>query len=313
MSMPLILSAINFKLSPTDKEQRSRRISLECLWQLMSQSRRVYDVTDFISSQTDDILHLAYLTSQQVFLDGTETHAGARDFLNQHPGSCVSNDMQLAKGRVKNWHDAFLRHTRAYLLIATTVDYFMSVGRLPSNNALPELVCIIPPLGKVRLPWLSRPRASRTQARPRLIPASREEDGEESSSPDTVATSSATITDTEVATNSAMHTPRGSITHLDPGDEDGSDSSSHDYEQSSLLQFNLDFLDLDVPANEFPIGEQGNIVEWDHSPQVSSTVAMERPLAISDLWHMTDMNCSYDTYLHHMVEDCLGTTAFMCS
>lgn len=314
MSMPLILSAINFKLSSTDKEQRSRRLPLECLWELMSHSRRVYDVTDFISTQTDDILRLAYLTSQQVFLDeGPDTSASASDFRTQTPGSCASNDVQLGKGRVKNWHDAFLRHTRAYLLIATTVDYFMSVGRLPSNNALPELVCIIPPLGKVRLPWLSQARASRIKARPRQIPAAREEESEDSSSPETVATPSALISRTGTGSNPAIYTAHESIMDLDLGDDGGSDSSSHDYDQSSLSQVNLDYLDLNVPVDRSPLVEQASMVGWDQSPQTSPTVPMERPLATSDLWNMTDMNASYDTYLHGLVEDCLGSTTFMCS
>lgn len=312
--MPLILSAINFQLSSTDKEQRSRRLPLECLWELMSHSRRVYDVTDFISTQTEDILRLAYLTSQQVFLDNSpKMPSSVNNFRSQTPGNCRSNDTQLGKGRVKNWHDAFLQHTRAYLLIATTVDYFMSVGRLPSNNALPELVCTIPPLGKVRLPWLTQPPASRIKTRPRQIHNSREEESESSSSPDAVTTTSAVLPSTE--TGISVHTAGPSFVNLDPGDdEDGSDSSSDEYDAQSSSQINLDYLDLNVPVNESPVVGQGNMVAWNPSPpQSSSTLSMERPLATSDLWQMTDMNASYDTYLQGLVEDCLGSTAFMCS
>lgn len=313
MSMPLILSAINFNLSSTDKEQRSRRLPLECLWQLMSQSRRVYDVTDFISSQTDDILHLAYLTSQQVFLDkGPVTPATASDIRTQTPGSCASNDMQVGKGRVKTWHDAFLRHTRAYLLLATTVDYSMSVGRLPSNNALPELVCVIPSVGKVQMPWISQPRASRIEARPRQIAVSREEESEELASPNTVATSSAIMSSTETGTTPALHTDRGFVTQLDPADN-GSGSSVYDYDQSSVSQVNLDYLDLNILLDDSPILDQGNMMGWNQSSQLSSTVAMERPLETSDLSPLTDMSASYDTNLHGLVEDGLVTTEFLCS
>jgi len=299
MSMPLILSAINFNLSSTDKEQRSRRLPLECLWQLMSQSRRVYDVTDFISTQTDDILHLAYLTSQEVFLDNSPgTPASASDLRIQAPASCASNGMQLRKGRAKNWHDAFLRHTRAYLLLATTVDYSMSVGRLPSNNALPELVCIIPPLGKIRLPWLPAPRI---KARPRHTPASKEEGIEELPSPDTVAVSSTIIPSAGTGSN-----PTTSITHLGPGDgQDGSARSSYEYDQSSHSQVNLDYLDLNDPVNLSLIVDKGS--------QLSLTAAMEHPSSTSHLWHTTDMNASCDTYLHGLEEGSPGTTALLCS
>lgn len=153
--MPLILSAINFKLSETGDEMDARRRPLQYLSELMKLS--TYDVADEIILRTDDILHLANRISQQVFLQNESNLVRSKSIQYSRKGSISSlSDSSRAvtgKYRVKNWHQAFLQHTRAYLLISLSVDYFMSVGQLPRNSDLPELVCFMPPFGEIRLPW----------------------------------------------------------------------------------------------------------------------------------------------------------------
>lgn len=154
--MPLVLSAINFKLSSSEPEMLARRQPLQRLSEVMSHSRRVYNVGDFISSQTDFILYLAYLTSREVFSHrNPESSSGTQHSHNSmFAGTSKSrSENQMAKGPAKHWRDAFLRYPRAYLLISTTVDYFMSVGRLPQDSSLPDLVRSLPPMGRIRLPW----------------------------------------------------------------------------------------------------------------------------------------------------------------
>ncbi|KAL4736096.1 hypothetical protein BDV11DRAFT_211539 [Aspergillus similis] len=149
LEMPLIICAINFKLSPTQSEMADRRLTLDYIGELMSRSRLVYEVSEVISLRINDILRLAYLMSQHVFLqDRSVSLPAAASPTPEKPGK--------KKGPISNWHDAFLRHPRAYLLIATTVDYYMAVGRLPQNNTLPDIVSVFPPLGRISLPWSSQ-------------------------------------------------------------------------------------------------------------------------------------------------------------
>lgn len=155
--MPLVLCAVNFKLATTKNEIESRRQLLECLNGLISASRNLYDVADFMSTQTDDILYLAYRTCEQVFLQTPGTALSMTETPNKTPKRVsFGTGMDFAAGHITNWHDAFLRHPRTYLLISMTVDYFLSIGQLPQRNTLPNMVCIVPSLGEIRLPWTSR-------------------------------------------------------------------------------------------------------------------------------------------------------------
>lgn len=185
--MPLVLTAIDLKLSPTSAEMARRRRRLDALGEIVRHSGRVYDVTDFVTAGTNHILRLAYITSQHLFLrwdenGGQQTRvperrgstASSKSASSSSPSSSSSPPHDLSPsasasaglevdkstytgmggGRANTWHEAFLRFPRAYLLISTSVDYSLAVGRLPYDNALPELVRCIPPIGMaIRLPW----------------------------------------------------------------------------------------------------------------------------------------------------------------
>lgn len=158
--MPLVLTAIDLKLSSSSAELHSRRRRLDALGEIVRHSRQVYDVTDFVSTGTNHILQLAYTTAQHLFL---------RWDCNSSPPSSTSSSADSGNGgdnavqgkthphvapRAKDWYDAFLQCPRAYLLISTTVDYSLAVGRLPEDSCLPELVRCIPPIGVgIQLPW----------------------------------------------------------------------------------------------------------------------------------------------------------------
>ncbi|CBF84227.1 Zn(II)2Cys6 transcription factor [Aspergillus nidulans FGSC A4] len=187
VAMPLVLTAIDLKLSPTSAEMVRRRRRLDALGEIVRHSGRVYDVTDFVTAGTNHILRLAYITSQHLFLRWDE-NGGQQTRMPERSGSTASSNsasssspssspsppqdlspsasasagLEVDKssytgmgcGRANTWHEAFLRFPRAYLLISTSVDYSLAVGRLPYDNALPELVRCIPPIGMaIRLPW----------------------------------------------------------------------------------------------------------------------------------------------------------------
>lgn len=162
VAMPLVLTAIDLKLSSSSSELHTRRRRLDALGEIVRHSGNAYDVTDFVSTGTNHILQLAYITSQHLFLgwdrDTTSPaskHASAGSGAGSDGADFVEAPAQpyMAR-RAKNWYDAFLQCPRAYLLISTSVDYSLAVGRLPGNGCLPELVRSIPPMGVgIRLPW----------------------------------------------------------------------------------------------------------------------------------------------------------------
>ncbi|KAL2813884.1 hypothetical protein BJX63DRAFT_421078 [Aspergillus granulosus] len=169
VAMPLVLTAIDLKLSPSAAEMDRRRRRLDSLGEIVRHSGRVYDVTDFVTAGTNHILRLAYMTSQHLFLrfdqdNQTPQITGKRG--NSPPSASNPSGTRAEGGsgmevmessvstRANTWHEAFLRYPRAYLLISTSVDYSLAVGRLPYDSALPELVRCIPPIGfGIRLPW----------------------------------------------------------------------------------------------------------------------------------------------------------------
>lgn len=158
--MPLVLTAIDLKLSPSASEMDRRRRRLDSLGEIVRHSGRVYDVTDFVTAGTNHILRLAYMTSQHLFLRWDQDQQGqiSGNRGSSPPQQSSSTGKELVEsssaGRANTWHEAFLKFPRAYLLISTSVDYSLAVGRLPYDNALPELVRSIPPIGmSIRLPW----------------------------------------------------------------------------------------------------------------------------------------------------------------
>lgn len=298
--MPLVLSAINLKLSGTVEQTDSRRMSLEALGELMSHSRRVYDVTDFISTQTDDILHLAYLTSQQVFLQDKvniqSTDHSSRSKLS--PSNVTKGKME--QRRITNWHDAFLHHTRAYLLIATTVDYFMSVGRLPKDNALPELVCFMPPLGRVRLPWSLRQRGSRE--------ADLEPPGSPRERKRRKRVENSVISNIEYkGVYEDISSPSRHSTHSDFVKELEREQMAHrDHSNPTTIEprmINVDFWDLGLAMGQVPIfGEPLSI-----SPESNSASAMENSGTETDFQQRSRVSTHHDSYDSGLVQDLFGT------
>lgn len=160
--MPLILAAIDLKLSPSCDEMKIRQKRLDSLSKIIRLSESLYDVTDFVAAGTNHILQLAYVTTQNFFLPSgplsrTITDREERHLIKKRKNNEAQNLTRLGNStpmRAKSWLDAFFRCPRAYLLISTSVDYSLSVGRLPYDTSLPALVRDIPAMGSItQLPW----------------------------------------------------------------------------------------------------------------------------------------------------------------
>lgn len=305
--MPLILSAINFKLSPTEKAMNSRRYPLECLGDLISNSSRVYEVTDFVSTKADDILHLAYITSQDVFLREDPNISPQKSIgpstgmpnQNLHPQHSKA-DAQLIPGRVKSWHDAFLRHTRAYLLISTTVDYFMSVGRLPQNNSLPELVCFMPPFGKIQLPWSLGQHRLACQMDPELCLSPGKESQIQNGCKGFPNIK-------EVKKKQSIRTVSNHVAHEGLAQKvnlaDHDDRAQH----GQLNEINVDYLPFSQPPTGSPLPGISDPIASLYSPAFDSTLITDMTMDQADLWELTEDSTSYNSYFSGLVYECLGS------
>lgn len=161
--MPLVLAAINLKLSPNRAAMERRQKRLESLGLIIKHSEGVYDVTDSVAVGTNHILQLAYLTTQNLFFGSEKSqlpfdHTTTEQALPSSPGlDVISSPTNHAKpDRPSNWQEAFVCCPRAYLLISTSVDYSLAMGRLPYAENLPDIVRDLPVLGVIpRLPWTS--------------------------------------------------------------------------------------------------------------------------------------------------------------
>jgi hypothetical protein len=155
--MPLVLSAIDFKLAPTTSAMEDRRRTVEYIGEVISQLRRVYVIVDFISSELDKILQLAYYTSSRIFRQGSLPGQNASPW-PVNPPAPIDNSRAPATTLNRNWHEAFLRHTGAYLWISTTVDYYFSVGRMPHLDIPSDFLSSVSPLNVIRLTYQPAPR-----------------------------------------------------------------------------------------------------------------------------------------------------------
>lgn len=147
--MPLIISAIDLKLSPSVSEMEVRRRRMEAMGKLHSTCGQAYEIADSMGSNTNQLLRLAYDFTRRLFLQRDTGQIGR----GEHENQCI-----IKSRRTSSWGDAFLRFPRAYLMISTSVDYYLSVGKLPSPDCLPKFIRSTLPLGltmvfEIELPW----------------------------------------------------------------------------------------------------------------------------------------------------------------
>ncbi|KAJ5697120.1 hypothetical protein N7488_010804 [Penicillium malachiteum] len=163
VGMPLVLAAIDLKLSNTRSETTSREKVVDFLSKIVRHAESLYDVTDFVAAGTNQILQLAYITTRDFFLSANSAIRDVSPKMSDDSGAGRGGVAQRGrKGRARagessratNWLEAYMRCPRAYLLISTCVDYSLSVGRLPGGSSLPSLVREIASMcSMAQLPW----------------------------------------------------------------------------------------------------------------------------------------------------------------
>ncbi|GAM35146.1 hypothetical protein TCE0_017r03242 [Talaromyces pinophilus] len=134
--IPLILSAIDLKLSPSYSEMLTRRNRLDTFAQIIQRSRDLYEVTDVVAAGTNQILQVAYAITKKLFLS-----QGIMPVTTK-----TVNSKDVEPQRPTRWDEAYLRYPRAYLYISTSVEYSLSFGRMPAESVFPEQVRHVPSL-----------------------------------------------------------------------------------------------------------------------------------------------------------------------
>ncbi|KAJ5718840.1 uncharacterized protein N7483_009922 [Penicillium malachiteum] len=186
VGMPLVLAAIDLKLSNKPSETTSRQKVVDFLSKIVRHAESLYDVTDFVAAGTNQILQLAYVTTQDFFLSANSAiRHSSPDTSYDSGGGRSAVAQRTRKGRARagetsratNWLEAYIRCPRAYLLISTSVDYSLSVGRLPGGNSLPSLVREIASMcSMAQLPWtvqskpFNKTHVTRLMLEPQLSP-----------------------------------------------------------------------------------------------------------------------------------------------
>lgn len=157
-AMPLVLAAIDLKLSPSYRETQKRQKRLDSISRIIRHSESLYDVTDFVALGANQILQLAYSVTRNIFqvlscdsklrIRPESDHQDLNLRVQKHRSGL------RPRARAKSWSDAFLSCPRAYLLISTSVDYSLAVGRLPCHDSLPLSVRQLPSSSGIAwLPW----------------------------------------------------------------------------------------------------------------------------------------------------------------
>lgn len=154
--MPLVLAAINLKISTSFLNIQKSKKTLDSISNIIRHSESLYDVTDVVAAGTNQILKLAYLVTQNIII---VCHSPSNSYKAQGQRSAEEQVLQQYSHRApaRSWVEAFIRVPRAYLLISTCVDYSLAFGCLPCGDSLPLSVRqLVSSNGIGQLPWTIR-------------------------------------------------------------------------------------------------------------------------------------------------------------
>ncbi|KAI1964520.1 hypothetical protein LOZ56_006189 [Ophidiomyces ophidiicola] len=125
-ALPLILYAMDVKLSRSISQSTTRKRQLKYYAEVMQLYRNRYDGTDDVAVFVREILQ--FVESQNPYISITP----------------LEGDISKPSHEKRCWTDVFVRQPRFYLRISSTLDYALSRGRYPKDSDLPVVVREIP-------------------------------------------------------------------------------------------------------------------------------------------------------------------------
>ncbi|KAL4957086.1 hypothetical protein BDW69DRAFT_201962 [Aspergillus filifer] len=159
VATPLVNAAFNVKLARSYDEIIVRRRYVDLLADIYRRLALLYNVTNYVAVGTNQILKLVYSLSQELLLREHSSNATgvARSQFSRSASNLGAPLKSSSKSRISDWVDVFIYYPRAYLLISTSVDYSLSIGRLPHDNDIPEFIRDgSPGTSSVKLPWMTK-------------------------------------------------------------------------------------------------------------------------------------------------------------
>ncbi|PGH09318.1 hypothetical protein GX51_00760 [Blastomyces parvus] len=150
-ALPLVLNALDVKLSGTTSQSATRKRRLSYYAEVMQLYRNRYDGTDYVALLIQEVLRFAETQNLLISFQPNETASitsspnassdnGKEDTNKSSPVTEASNGPDPSNKRTKSWSEVFIRQPRFYLRLSLSIDFAFSRGQYPRDADLPALV-----------------------------------------------------------------------------------------------------------------------------------------------------------------------------
>lgn len=100
--MPLILSAIDYKLAPTYSEMVTRKRRFDALSAILHQCRTIYEISDLALACINQMLQFAYAITRDIFLSGKKYVTIYLQFVSKPLYTAADNEYLVAMPKLTN-------------------------------------------------------------------------------------------------------------------------------------------------------------------------------------------------------------------
>ncbi|PGH30491.1 hypothetical protein GX50_06746 [[Emmonsia] crescens] len=150
-AIPLVLNALDVKLSRTTSQTATRKRRLSYYAEVMQLYRNRYDGTDYVALLIQEVLRFAekqnLLISFQPngpanIMSNPNTSSGnGKGDTNKSSSLTETSNRPISAGkRTKSWSEVFIRQPRFYLRLSLSIDFAFATGQYPRDTDLPALV-----------------------------------------------------------------------------------------------------------------------------------------------------------------------------
>ncbi|KLJ05857.1 hypothetical protein EMPG_10711 [Blastomyces silverae] len=150
-ALPLVLNALDVKLSGTTSQSATRKRRLSYYAEVMQLYRNRYDGTDYVALLIQEVLRFAEKQNLLISFQpnepssvmsspNTSSDNGKEDSNKSSPLTEASNGPAPSNKRTKSWSEVFIRQPRFYLRLSLSIDFAFARGQYPRDADLPALV-----------------------------------------------------------------------------------------------------------------------------------------------------------------------------
>ncbi|OAT09007.1 hypothetical protein BDBG_04585 [Blastomyces gilchristii SLH14081] len=150
-ALPLVLNALDVKLSGTTSQSATRKRRLSYYAEVMQLYRNRYDGTDYVALLIQEVLRFVEKQNFLISFQPDESSSimsspnssrdnGKEDTNKSSPVTETSNGPAASNKRTKSWSEVFIRQPRFYLRLSLSIDFAFARGQYPRDTDLPALV-----------------------------------------------------------------------------------------------------------------------------------------------------------------------------